>query len=75
MIGVTMIDGVLRIQGEYRVPLADRVTWSGARVAKLAELVDQYVEAANFADRQAEEIRHAENRGTQARTASNGRFV
>jgi hypothetical protein len=50
MIAITTIDGVLRIAGEVRIPSAAHGQWSPARLAKLAEMIEQTVEAAEMVD-------------------------
>lgn len=50
MIAISTINGVLRIQAEIPVPNAKALPWDHSRMAKLMELIEQYVEAAEMVD-------------------------
>lgn len=47
---VATIEGDLRVHGEFRVPHAEAGTWSVQRTAKLMDLIEDYVAAAEMVD-------------------------
>ncbi len=50
MIAVAANDGVLRVHVEVKIPSAEGGQWSPERHAKLAELIRDYVDAAELVD-------------------------
>ena len=59
MIAVTTIDGILRVVVEVSIPSAAGGQWSEARIAKLIEMIQRTVEAAEMVDAAAFDIRKA----------------
>lgn len=50
MIAITTIEHELRIQATVRLPCAEAGQWSAERIAKMVQIVDDYVRAAEEVD-------------------------
>lgn len=61
MIAVSANDGVLRVQAELRIPSAESGTWSPERQARLAELINEYRDAAELVDDAERQNRYAKS--------------
>lgn len=67
MILVNASDGILNIQAEVKIPSAPVGHWSPERHARLAELISDYVSAAELVDNAERENRRYVTAKTQTR--------